>query len=452
MYAPLARCDIPTDDSSGAPGSDPLTKAGAKLFCATIPANFGFGDYPLTVKVASSRESRPFDQRVPAIYHPGGPGLSPTQALVEDPPAVDFARFTVLSWDGATASARKGMCGPNSLAYGTSRTVDTYAAQVAVVARECKLGDTTRALTGASLAAEELERIRVMLGIGNVTILAHSYGTAIAEHYLRQYAEHVRLAVLDGPVALGTPWATRVSAVRAALARAVGKLLGECERARCGKQLAELVREGKTYEQVRAEVVAADPKIGLSSAKLTAIVVDQAVLLGLRTTRYWPDLLDALDAALAGDATSLARIGQRYATAVDRANFYQSFCHDIDHPKDAGSYASGSDALLDAFTTELAPCATVPAPAYPAATEAWTPGKPPVLVLASESDPLAPAALLAADRELTSKATVCLTGVVGHTGIRVPSVERFVRDVLVSGHVDVEDSTVFRCRAGDLPD
>lgn len=51
-----------------------------------------------------------------------------------------------------------------------------------------------------SVAVRDLEAVRAALGYGKLNFYAVSYGTRVAQHYLRRYPAQVRAAVLDGAV------------------------------------------------------------------------------------------------------------------------------------------------------------------------------------------------------------------------------------------------------------
>ena len=51
-----------------------------------------------------------------------------------------------------------------------------------------------------SMAVRDLEFVRRELGVDQWNVYGVSYGTRVAQHYLRRYPEHVRTAILDGVV------------------------------------------------------------------------------------------------------------------------------------------------------------------------------------------------------------------------------------------------------------
>jgi pimeloyl-ACP methyl ester carboxylesterase len=93
--------------------------------------------------------------------------------------------------------------------------------------REClqKLPGDPRYYT-TSIAVRDLDEIRQALGYGKINFYGVSYGTRVAQHYLRQYPEHVRAVILDGVVpvelALGPTIAVHAQ-------QALDKILQRCE-------------------------------------------------------------------------------------------------------------------------------------------------------------------------------------------------------------------------------
>jgi len=51
-----------------------------------------------------------------------------------------------------------------------------------------------------SLAVRDLDAVRAALGYATINLYGGSYGTRVAQHYLRRYPEHTRTVILDGVV------------------------------------------------------------------------------------------------------------------------------------------------------------------------------------------------------------------------------------------------------------
>ena len=89
-----------------------------------------------------------------------------------------------------------------------------------------------------SVAVQDLDRVRAALGIAQWNVYGVSYGTRVAQHYLRRFPDRVRAVVLDGVVppelALGPDVAREAQ-------RALTQIFGRCAAdAACGTHFADL--------------------------------------------------------------------------------------------------------------------------------------------------------------------------------------------------------------------
>jgi pimeloyl-ACP methyl ester carboxylesterase len=64
----------------------------------------------------------------------------------------------------------------------------------------------------SSVAADDLDGVRAALGYDKIDLYGTSYGGELAQYYLRQNPEHVRVAVLDGSTPLDVPVLERMAA------------------------------------------------------------------------------------------------------------------------------------------------------------------------------------------------------------------------------------------------
>jgi pimeloyl-ACP methyl ester carboxylesterase len=72
---------------------------------------------------------------------------------------------------------------------------------------------------------EDIERVRLALGVAEINLWGGSFGTRIAQHYVRKYGAHVRSVVLDGATPVGM--SIFVTAPRTA-EEALQRLLADC--------------------------------------------------------------------------------------------------------------------------------------------------------------------------------------------------------------------------------
>ena len=158
------------------------------------------------------------------------------------------------------------------------------------------------------LAVGDLDRVRAALGYRKIDLYGSSYGTVVAQEYLRRFPERVRSMILDGVVPAQLP----IGALSALSAqRAVRRILAECAgqrscRARFGNPMTD-------YRRVRAALAAhpvaltlPDPTRGTPEhMRLTTYELGEV----LRLASYTPALASLLPldlhAAAAGNYTPL---------------------------------------------------------------------------------------------------------------------------------------------------
>ena len=78
-----------------------------------------------------------------------------------------------------------------------------------------------------SLAVNDLERLRQALGYDRINLYGVSYGTRVAQHYLRHFPQHTRTLVLDGVV---PPELTLGADMALDAERSLGRILARCAR------------------------------------------------------------------------------------------------------------------------------------------------------------------------------------------------------------------------------
>lgn len=184
---------------------------------------------------AFSAEPRPD----PLLLISGGPGQSTVDFYLQMRGAFEAARrdrdLILVDQRGTGRSAEGFACEvPDDLSLDTA--VSEALARV-VDACVAELDHDPRFYT-TSVAVHDLERVRVALGIEMWNVYGVSYGTRVAQHYLRQYPERVRSLVLDGvvppPLALGPDVAREAQ-------RALEQIFARCAAdAQCGARFAAL--------------------------------------------------------------------------------------------------------------------------------------------------------------------------------------------------------------------
>ena len=93
----------------------------------------------------------------------------------------------------------------------------------------------------STVAADDLDDVRAALGYDKIDLYGTSYGGTLAQYYLRQHADHVRVAVLDGSTPLDVPVLERMAANSQ---HALDLLLARCaEDAACHAAFPQLASE-----------------------------------------------------------------------------------------------------------------------------------------------------------------------------------------------------------------
>ena len=175
----------------------------------------------------------------PLLLIAGGPGQSTVDFYLQLRGAFEQARRdrdivlvdqrgTGRSADGFTCTTPEDLAldtaGPDALA----RVIDDC---------QAALKHDPRFYT-TSVAVQDLDRVRAALGIAQWNVYGVSYGTRVAQHYLRRFPERARAVVLDGVVppelALGPDVAREAQ-------RALAQIFGRCAAdAACGTRFPNL--------------------------------------------------------------------------------------------------------------------------------------------------------------------------------------------------------------------
>jgi pimeloyl-ACP methyl ester carboxylesterase len=161
---------------------------------------------PLSVVVLPARGPHPAPD--PVFYLEGGPGIPATDAaagLVEDFAPILEARDIVLIDQRGTGRSNPLDCSLGATPGILFAPEDLRACRAAL---ERKV-DLTRYTTFD--AVEDLDEVRRALGLGPVNLIGASYGTTLAQAFLRVHPEGVRAAVLIAPSTPTDPYPLSVA-------------------------------------------------------------------------------------------------------------------------------------------------------------------------------------------------------------------------------------------------
>lgn len=391
---------------------------------------------------AISRERR----ADPLLVLAGGPGLAATTFYASIAGA--FARIhrdrDILLVD------QRGTGGSNPLECHEDEDLEYRASdsEITQAARRCLASLAPRADVAwytTSVAVSDLERVRAALGVARVDLYGSSYGTRVAQQYLRRYPQRVRAVILDGVVpaerAIGPD--TPLDAERALLA-----ILQRCVAdAACHRRFGDPVA---SYRRVRLElaqhavpVSVADPTSGaplrfeLGAWQLAAV---------LRLTSYTsefaallPRMLDA--AAAHADYAPLAGeflLATREYSDVLAVGMHNSVVCTEDVPfYDPRSIDRGALAATFLGTTQLdglaALCRAWPRGVLDADLHAPLTSNVPALLLSGGDDPVTPPRYAAQVlRGFPQGVALTLEGF-GHGQLTAPCVDRLMAAFLERG-------------------
>ncbi len=113
----------------------------------------------------------------------------------------------------------------------------------------------------STVAADDLDAVREALGYDTIDLYGTSYGGELAQYYLRQHSDHVRVAVLDGTTPLDVPV---LELMAAASGHALDLLLQRCEEDEaCHAAFPNVRQEWSTLVAAFAQgVTVTDPNTG----------------------------------------------------------------------------------------------------------------------------------------------------------------------------------------------
>ena len=297
--------------------------------------------------------------------------------------------------------------------------------------------DADPRLYTSTVAADDLDDVRAALGYDMIDLYGTSYGGTLAQYYLRQHADHVRVAVLDGSTPLDVPVLERIAPNSQ---HALDLLLRRCAAdAACQAAFPRLADEWSTLEAalatgLRTGVV--DPQTGehavadllgvgpsLHNALLTGSTAAQIPLAIHSAFEDRWDLASQLVPVPAGGGATLLM-----STEIRCSEAWARF-----DPTEVARVGAGSYALpmqLARARAQAATCRYLPTGVVPANDGSAVQTTVPVLWLTGDGDPQDPPANLAAvpAQEPSSRIVImpAQEHVVGHLGCGPAVIAAFV--------------------------
>jgi pimeloyl-ACP methyl ester carboxylesterase len=335
----------------------------------------------------------------PFVPLAGGPGDAATQFFAWLPglySAVHAARDIVLV-------DQRGTGGSHPLALPAAPDVEGRLAADADAAMSGWAKGALGSLDGdirfytSTVAAEDLDEVRAALGYDRIDLYGTSYGATLAQYYLRQHADRVRVAILDGASPLDVPVLERLARNSQT---AFDKLLARCAAdPACGRAFPDLAMEWTTLRsglERGMELPVVDSSTGepgIADLRMVAPGLHQA-LLASGTAANVPL---ALHLASSSQWDAVGQLVPPVDTGGDRiAMADEIFCSEAWARFDPAGVAAASDGsyALDWQLAEAgqraAICRALPAGIVPVNDAAPVSATVPTLWLTADADPQDP--------------------------------------------------------------
>ena len=362
------------------------------------------------------------------FYLEGGPGVAATTAAV----SVNAFFAQVGRTRDLVMVDQRGTGGSSRLACPDRHVDAADAGAVTGYLRECFAQlDTDPRLYTTSVAADDLETVRLALGYGKIDLYGVSYGGTLAQAYLRQYPRSLRSVVLDS----GSLPAVRIYDVSARNAeRALDAQLARCAAVRtCARAYPHPRRQLN-------ELLARPPRpVSLVTGKALLRSTDIAWMVQTlsETAEGAAIIPSAINAAVHGDYTTLAlAYGPRTGSNLDsRARLIPYWVILCSEPWAAFDPATTARVGTGSYLARAAigrarlfrrACRVVPKGFVPPTAGSLRVVPVPTLLLAGSADPLDPVANLRGWRRLFRHGRLIVVVGAGHGTIEYPCVQRLV--------------------------
>lgn len=301
-----------------------------------------------------------------------------------------------------------------------------------------------------SVAVRDLDRLRTALGIEQWNLYGVSYGTRVAQHYLRRYPAAVRSLILDGIVPAGL---TLGPAIASDAQQALDAIFARCQAsAACAERFPDLDRQFATlrsrFDGQSIEVIVNDPVTGAPQS----VPLDDSDLKGVVRLMSYSDLTAALlplviEQAWLGNFAPLAAQAELQVESL-QASLGFAMHNSVVCTEDAPWFPADNapDAALPYLGTSVidglrAICETWPAGVIDSDFRAALVSDRPVLLLSGEHDPVTPPAY--AEQVIAGglgNARHIVLANRGHGNVAVGCMPELVRDFLDAADPDAPDT------------
>lgn len=315
---PAAYADLVLEDCriSAGPGFP-----GIKARCGTLerhedPWDEGSALLPLKVAVVPALSLEP--EPDPFVPIAGGPGQSSIEYYSLLTHAFERIRRTrdivLLDQRGTGASARMECDIGDEVVEGHATPE-----QIITATEDCldALPHDPRFFT-TSVAVSDLEALRIAIGAPEFNVYGVSYGTRVAQHYVRRYPDSVRTVILDGVV---PPQLALGSVIAVEAQHALTRIFDRCaESAECHERFPDIDQEFATLkERLTASAIPVDLQNPLTGSSQTVRFGDAELAGAIRLLSYTPQSV-ALMPLLIHEAANenYAPLASQFLMAMER--------------------------------------------------------------------------------------------------------------------------------------
>ena len=175
-----------------------------------------------------------------------------------------------------------------------------------------------------SIAVQDLEAVRIAANYPQLTVYGVSYGTRVAQHYLRRYPSSTRALVIDGVADIGLNLAGSEISLRSQ--DAFDSMVKRCKQTpSCIKQFGDIAIK---FKELRQRLISSPVKLKLahplSGKKISHTVRESDLLTAVRMMPYSTEVLSLLPMLI-----SQAHSGDYTLLAAQSINIQDSFSNDF---------------------------------------------------------------------------------------------------------------------------
>jgi len=381
----------------------------------------------------------------------GGPGDAGTASfgwLPERFSQVHTSRDIVIVDQRGTGGSNALVLPPAPDTSGMSATEAQAALRSWADASLASLDADVRQYTSA-VAADDLDDVRQALGYDQVDLYGPSYGGTLAQYYLRQHPDRVRVAVMDGATPVDLPVFEHMAGSSQA---ALQRLIARCQSdAACATAFPQLPAEWTALQAALAQGVTTDivdpatGKPGVVTLEMLGAGIHQALLdpatarrlplaFHLAAAGQWAQVAAMFPDGSSGDGGSLAM-----SDVIRCSEAWARFDPAEVERLGAGSYALPME--LANATSQAARCGALPTGVVPADDAKPVLTDVPVLWLTGDGDPQDPPPNLVSIPSQQPNARIAVMPAQQHTVSHAGCSPKVIADLVESGTTEGLDTS-----------